>query len=250
MDLNSTRTTKCLRDTSSSTIMPNTPETEEHRPDACLLLTTNTQGHEAPVQWENVAVVFEYKKRGASMDWHANTRRILWNLHQIMNHDPRRRFALGFTIENLSLRMWYCDRAGFLVSEQADLMESVENNPTPLVKIILAIFSASHSELGFDPTMEPVEVDGMRQYRITVSANKRYQTVRPLSNFRAAKPVAGQATRVWEVRTLDGEDQVVGGALALKDVWVKGDTHEGTIFDDIVQASEAPGISTATKDAI
>lgn len=97
-----------------------------------------------PVAWENVAVIFEYKKKREKRDWHdvspavsrvpapsdirdlfQNARKILWNLAFMMYHDPRRRFAFGFTIESLTLRMWYCDRSGFLVSDMADLGNDV-----------------------------------------------------------------------------------------------------------------------------
>jgi len=38
-----------------------------------------------------------------------------------MRSDPRRRFAFGITIEDLMMRLWFCDRALVLVSEPIDL---------------------------------------------------------------------------------------------------------------------------------
>ena len=50
-----------------------------------------------------------------------NTAKNLWSMHHIMRSDPRRRFAFGITIEDLTMRLWFCDRALVLVSEPINL---------------------------------------------------------------------------------------------------------------------------------
>lgn len=57
-----------------------------------------------------------------------NAKKVLWSLAHIMNHDPCRRFVFGFTIENLWLRVWFCDRAGFLVSDLVNITEKVRSS--------------------------------------------------------------------------------------------------------------------------
>ena len=55
-----------------------------------------------------------------------------------MRFDPRRRFALGFTIENTDMTLWYCDRAQLIVSERFDFCKvsvDVENETSTHVYI-------------------------------------------------------------------------------------------------------------------
>lgn len=39
-----------------------------------------------------------------------------------MREDPLRRFALGITIENTSMRLWYSSRAFLVASEPVDFL--------------------------------------------------------------------------------------------------------------------------------
>ena len=44
-------------------------------------------------------------------------------MNQVLAADPLRRYTLGITIENTTLRFWYCDRATFLASDAIDFNE-------------------------------------------------------------------------------------------------------------------------------
>lgn len=46
---------------------------------------------------------------------------MLFGMSAIMQRDATRRFVLGFSIEYLYIRMWYCDRSGFFVSDLLDI---------------------------------------------------------------------------------------------------------------------------------
>lgn len=104
------------------------------------------------------------------------------------------------------------------------------------VSFFLRIMFAEEHQLGFDPSMEPIE-DG--QFNITVGFEGkkpvRYQTLEMLSDL-GADSLFGRGTRVWKARRLDGDD-MVGPEVALKDVWVDDDRdREGEIYCDLLKA--------------
>lgn len=39
-------------------------------------------------------------------------------MNHIMREDARRRFVIGFTIEDVYMRLWYCSRSDVFASEQ------------------------------------------------------------------------------------------------------------------------------------
>lgn len=51
-----------------------------------------------------------------------DSKKVLWNMHQTLRDDPRRRFTFGFTIENRTMRIWFCSRAEILVSQPFDFI--------------------------------------------------------------------------------------------------------------------------------
>lgn len=51
---------------------------------------------------------------------HKNIAKILWSFRHIMHEDPRRRFVVGFTIEDTEMRLWYGSRTDVLVTEPFD----------------------------------------------------------------------------------------------------------------------------------
>lgn len=94
------------------------------------------------VDWDSIAVPIEVKKRSTQggvhdvyMSYHdhqsrtlhyrdlQNLGKILWSMHQIMRSDARRLSTMGITIEDLSLRLWHCDRASALVSRPIHIHE-------------------------------------------------------------------------------------------------------------------------------
>ena len=51
-----------------------------------------------------------------------DSKKVLWNMHQTLREDPCRRFTYGFTIENRTMRIWFCSRAEILVSRPFDFI--------------------------------------------------------------------------------------------------------------------------------
>lgn len=106
--------------------------TSETRPDGCFVLKERP----ARLQWKDVALCAEYKKRDrqgdkddvrcqASYNYHRLTfpqdvLKVLWSMHQCMREDARHRFVYGMTIENNTMRLWFSSRADTLVSETID----------------------------------------------------------------------------------------------------------------------------------
>lgn len=50
-----------------------------------------------------------------------NVDKMLWGLHHMMREDPCRDFAYGFTIEDTTMKMWYCDRSNIVISDEFDI---------------------------------------------------------------------------------------------------------------------------------
>lgn len=46
-----------------------------------------------------------------------NISKVLWHMAYIMANDPARRFTFGVTIEDTNMRLWFCDRSGFVASD-------------------------------------------------------------------------------------------------------------------------------------
>ena len=47
---------------------------------------------------------------------------MLWSMNHIMREDVRRRFVAGFTIEDSSMRYWFCSRSDVFVSDSFDML--------------------------------------------------------------------------------------------------------------------------------
>ena len=52
-----------------------------------------------------------------------NAMKVLWSMHHIMREDARRRFVIGFSIDDTSMRLWYFSRSDAYVSESFDFLE-------------------------------------------------------------------------------------------------------------------------------
>lgn len=44
-------------------------------------------------------------------------------MHHILREDPRRRFTYAFTVEDITLRLWYASRSEILVTKPIDIMK-------------------------------------------------------------------------------------------------------------------------------
>ncbi|KAL5520223.1 hypothetical protein ACEPAG_9436 [Sanghuangporus baumii] len=189
--------------------------------------------------WYDIALTTEFKKRESLEERHDNVSRIILNIQQTMSLDPCRRFAFGITVENTSMRLWFCSRATPVVSEVFNFATEVHL----LTHIFLSIAFATKEQLGWDPTIRPfVRSNGERVYLIDVD-DKTFETEQVLSDF-SANALVSNATRVWKVRHTGSGDSFV-----LKDVWMEDDRQpERVIHDAILQDVEEKFGSDARRE--
>ncbi|KAJ3556689.1 hypothetical protein NM688_g1886 [Phlebia brevispora] len=188
------------------------------------------------VQWSNIAVPGEYKRIKGADSVDQNIWKISLSMTNCMRRDPRRRFVYGFTIEDTDMRLWYFDRSQIIASQPYNFIDDTRT----LLHFILSVnFAKDRDQLGWDPTMARVDVDGQQQYDIEVhsegSETSIYRTIGILSDYGAGR-IVGRGTRVWKaVHVMDGEP--TGDHVALKDAWVHGwREREGIKYSRIMQS--------------
>lgn len=124
-------------------------DVNKSRPDGFFLTSTCRSAHEmgGTDSWLDIGPVGEFKKGNTDKDFHdvrssfvlpdscldqsirmQNARKVLWDMNVVMRDDPRRRAAYGFTIENTTVRLWYCDRTQVLVSSPFDFFQVTSDN--------------------------------------------------------------------------------------------------------------------------
>ncbi|KAJ3556687.1 hypothetical protein NM688_g1888 [Phlebia brevispora] len=228
--------------------------TQESLPDAFFLPVSHSFG---PAQWADIAVIGEYQvenneqnvqevfiatnhalRTDLTCDEPKNIKKMSRSLLNCMQKDPRRRFAFGFTAEDANIKLWYCDRSQIVVSDPFDFREDYHT----LLRFILSLSFAELHQLGWDPTMQEIHVDGHVQYDITVRSAEAqivvYRTLGLLSDS-SARDLLGRGTRVWKaVRLVEGEE--VGPPVALKDAWVDNTRQrEGNNLSQVLEADFA-----------
>ncbi|KAL5479069.1 hypothetical protein ACEPAI_2357 [Sanghuangporus weigelae] len=186
------------------------------------------QMEELLLSWYDIGIPGEFKKDDNQDTRADDAIKLIFSLQQIMALDACRRFTFGFTIENISMRLWFCSRALVLVSEPFDFTRNLRI----VTRIMLAFAFASKEELGWDTTIQAVVGnDGKRAYHIDIDGDK-YETVQILSDI-GADGLLSRATRVWIVRLIG-----TASLFVLKDIWVDDErslehTIHRMILDDI-----------------
>ncbi|KAJ3556690.1 hypothetical protein NM688_g1890 [Phlebia brevispora] len=209
--------------------------TQDSLPDAFFLPVSRSFG---PVQWSDIAVIGEYQVEDNEESAKENIRKMSQSLLNCMQKDPRRRFAFGFTAEDASIKLWYCDRSQIVVSSPFNFLKEYRT----LLWFILSLSFSELHQLGWDPTMREIHVDNHLQYDITVrSADAEtvvYRTLGLLSDSNT-HDILGRGTRVWKaVKLVDGE--AAGSPVALKDAWVDSTRErEGDNVSQILQGGFA-----------
>ncbi|EKM48777.1 uncharacterized protein PHACADRAFT_132197 [Phanerochaete carnosa HHB-10118-sp] len=203
-----------------TTVPSSSTRDNKSKPDGYFVVNDDSVDKSAP-RWIDIAVPAEFKKKNTDESRNQNATQILWSLTHIMREDPRRRFVIGFTIEDCRMRLW--------VATRSDDIEKV-------IDFVLRISFARRDELGFDDTivrLPTLDSCGGPQYEILVN-KKWYRTQRLISNI-GAEALRGRGTRVWEVRELDRRGgKEIGPRLVLKDSWVDADRdREATILENI-----------------
>ncbi|KAI5984940.1 hypothetical protein EDD15DRAFT_2374621 [Pisolithus albus] len=223
---------------------PTSERSNSTRPDAFLLLrekkSIDDKTDTSNDSWNDIAVSFEFKKGTGEEDREDDEKKVISSLHHIMRSDPCRRSTLGVTIENAQMRFWFTCRAITLVSKPFNFF----TKPERLIHFFCSLAFANEQQLGWDPTVQRVCVEGKPQYNITVRTDEGketvYQTTKTISDF-SAHAMQGRGTRVFQVRLMLQNGQPVHNAepLVLKDSWRELDrTREDQILVQIFDALE------------
>ncbi|KAI5993484.1 hypothetical protein EDD15DRAFT_2529981 [Pisolithus albus] len=222
------------------------------RPDAYLLLrekkSIDDKTDTSNDSWNDIAVSFEFKKGTGEKDREDDEKKVVWSLHHIMRSDPCRRSTFGVTIEDTQMRFWFTCRAITLVSEPFDFF----TKPEHLIHFFCSLAFANEQQLGWDPTVQRVCVEGEPQYNITVCTDEGketvYQTTKVISDF-SADAMQGRGTRVFQVRLTLQNGQPVHNAepLVLKDSWREVDRFRED--EILVQIFDGLGKKYGTKEA-
>ncbi len=106
-------------------------------PDAYML---SCAGSDREVIWSHIAISGAYHKKNTierakevsvlhllCCEGHLppvdkNARKVTQSMFNCMYQDPRRRFTYGYTIEDTSMKLWFCDRSQLLVSTPYDFI--------------------------------------------------------------------------------------------------------------------------------
>ncbi|KAF8547849.1 hypothetical protein OG21DRAFT_1607222 [Imleria badia] len=203
-----------------------TPQSERRdtaRPDCCVVRKDLAADG---IHWFDVAVPVEFKKSARLRSQKDNEQKIVWNLHSIMREDPLRRFALGITIENTSLRLWCSSRAFLAASDPVDFLTSIDD----VISLFHRIGNADEVQLGWDPTVERFYKDNKVQYAFKIGG-QIFRTTSLLASY-GADAIISRGTRVWEAT------DATGNVVVIKDSWRDEDRDaegliQAKIFADI-----------------
>ncbi|GJE95060.1 hypothetical protein PsYK624_112390 [Phanerochaete sordida] len=173
--------------------------------------------------WAQIALPGEFKKNAPGADTNDNNTKILWSMHHIMRDDASRRFVLGFTIENRSMRWWYCSRSEVFVTKEIDFFAEQEL----VCDFFLRVMLGERSQLGWDSTMRPApstKAQETTQYDITVhdvSSDKlierTFRTKRLIWNY-GADALRGRGTRVWAAVEVINKKETMD-MVVVKEAW-------------------------------
>ncbi|KAI6038241.1 hypothetical protein EDC04DRAFT_3113831 [Pisolithus marmoratus] len=231
-----------LRFVSRPSESPLSERSNATRPDAYLLLVEK-KSIDAQLNKKNHA-------KNSNPDSWNDIAKIVWSLHHIMRSDPCRRATFGVTIENTSMRFWFTCRAVMLVSESFNFLTVSKH----LIYFFSSLAFANDHELGWDPTIRRVCVEGKPQYDITVHTDDGeklvYQTTRIISDYNA-DALRGRGTRIFEVCPMSPDGKPMHGAEpgVLKDCWRDSDRdREDTILEKVfTHLRDKKGIEQANE---
>ncbi|KAI5993486.1 hypothetical protein EDD15DRAFT_896360 [Pisolithus albus] len=234
---------------------PTCERSNSTRPDAFLLLrekkSIDDKTDTSNDSWNDIAVSFEFKKGTGEEDRKDDEKKVISSLHHIMRSDPCRRSTLGVTIENTQMRFWFTCRAITLVSKPFNFF----TEPEHLIHFFCSLAFANEHQLGWDPTVQRVCVEGKPQYNITVRTDEGkemvYQTTKVISDF-SAHAMQGRGTRVFQARLTLQNGQPVHNAqpFVLKDSWrelgwAREDEILVQIFDGLGKKYDTKKVSEA-----
>ncbi|KAJ7747916.1 hypothetical protein DFH07DRAFT_573529 [Mycena maculata] len=204
--------------------------TFEYLPHAQFQLMSHNADDGHP--WLSTAI--PWRSDEDAYDPKSNHENIIWNCHDVLREDPRRRFIFGITLDATEMRLWFFSRTHHVVSESVDFAKE----PDSLIRLFLIIAFAMPEHLGYDATMSYF-VDDSKTVQFRLSLNDVvYVTKRLLSDNRS-NVICGRATRVWEAYREDDPDRT---SVVIKDLWTSIDVvQEGVQLLELHERLRALG---------
>ncbi|KAJ3529562.1 hypothetical protein NM688_g7838 [Phlebia brevispora] len=196
-------------------------------PDAYMVKPSEANAH-----WGNISVIGEHEKCDSNN--RENVAKLVWSISQAFD-DPRRRFVFGYSIENMAMRLWFCDRTQLVASPIFNFI----TDHRVMSHFFLSLSYAEPHHLGWDLSVRVAEgLDRSLCYEFTVeSEDGSISTFRSLEQIARSrsKHVIGKNTRVWKaVRIVN--DVPADDIVVLKDAWVNVELgREGAALDQIQQ---------------
>lgn len=116
-------------------------------------------GRDPPHDWSNVLVVGELKQSTKDTLSPIPVVEFAGYIRLMLTEQPYRRFAHGFTLCGDMMRCWVFHRGGGFSSEAF----SINDNPGRFLSVVVGYATMSRADLGFDPTVTPPGVNGLRR---------------------------------------------------------------------------------------
>ncbi|KAJ7604109.1 hypothetical protein DFH06DRAFT_1068755 [Mycena polygramma] len=172
------------------------------------------------------STVIPWRVDGDAYDPTSNHDTLIWNCHDILREDARRRFTFGITMDADEMRIWFFSRTHNVVSTPFN----ATREPDTLIRLFIAIAFATPEQLGYDTTMSYVIDDfGSVQFKLALNGTT-YITKQLLSDNRSDS-ICGRGTRVWDAYREDDPDRI---SVAIKDLWTSlNAVPEGTQLLDL-----------------
>ncbi|KIJ10693.1 hypothetical protein PAXINDRAFT_101955 [Paxillus involutus ATCC 200175] len=162
-----------------------------------------------------------------------NDQKLIQNFHRIMRNDPCHHSTFGVTVEDTEARLWFACRSVTVVSKAFDFV----TNPNELIHLVCSLAFTDDSELGWNPTIPRVVVEGEPRHDITFQEKEDspavYRTVAIISDF-GADAMTGSGTRVF--KSVQGKSAPgLFEHAVIKDAWRDSDRdREDQILQNIL----------------
>ncbi|KIJ07933.1 hypothetical protein PAXINDRAFT_139592 [Paxillus involutus ATCC 200175] len=237
-------------------LVKNPTKNNSSRPDAYLLMedkkSVQSQSGDSQDSWDDIAVSLEFKKDKSRSERINNDQKLIWSLHHIMHNDPCRRSTFGVTIEDTEVRLWFTCRSVTVVAEAFDFV----TDPDELIHLVCALAFADEEELGWDPTIQRVLVEGETRYDITFQEKEEspavYRTIAIISDF-GADAMMGKGTRVFKAYLKSRQGKAVSAPVehvVIKDSWRDPDRErEDQILQQVLEDVRTTQGADAAEDA-
>ncbi len=164
-------------------------------------------GPHVRAEWKEV-LTFGEQKKDPTMDNSALIRdQVAGYVREVFGAQAGRRFVLGFTLCEATMRFFEFDRIGGVFSTRFD----IHADGRRFVKAVTAFYLSSASEIGFDPSID-VDADG-NQFIDIEHADGRQRIIleRPVT---IRKAISSRGTTVWKAILDDGNERTT---VAVKD---------------------------------